>query len=277
MKLKGQDDGVAILKLLFAAVAAIVAVISFLFTRAENPVTGENQYVALSVEQEIALGLKAAPQMAAQFGGLDQDGAVQHHVDALGQDLIDSNAMRQSPYTFEFHVLADEETINAFALPGGQIFITRGLYDALETDGQLAGVLAHEIGHVIQRHSAQQLAKAQLTQGLGNAAMIAAYDPQSPATAGSATIAAVVGQLVTMKYGRDDELESDAFAVRIMAEAEYDPNSMLRLMEILADAGGRAGLPEFFSTHPSPENRIQRLKEAIHEVYPEGPPPESTK
>jgi predicted Zn-dependent protease len=186
---------------------------------------------------------------------------------------VASTAAKDSPYQFEFNVLADEETINAFALPGGPIFITAGLLNHLETEGQLAGVLAHEMGHVAARHSAEHIAKAQLTEGLAGAAVIAAYDPENPQSSQqTAAIAAAIGQVINMKYGRDDELESDSLGVRFMAEAGYDPYAMVRVMEILAEANQGAGPPEFFSTHPNPERRIENIQAAIQREFPEGVP-----
>jgi predicted Zn-dependent protease len=160
--------------------------------------------------------------------------------------------------------------LNAFALPGGQVFITAGLFGALETEGQLAGVLGHEIGHVAARHSAEHIAKQKLTQGLTGAAVLATYDPNDPSTQRTAAVAAVIGNLVNMRFGREDELESDRLGVRFMSEAGYDPRAMLGVLEILAQAGGGGRQPEFFSTHPNPENRIAKLQAAIAERFPNG-------
>ncbi|HYF39539.1 MAG TPA: M48 family metallopeptidase, partial [Gemmatimonadales bacterium] len=159
-----------------------------------------------------------------------------------------------------------------FALPGGQIFITEGLLRRLTTDGQVAGVLGHEIAHVVARHGAEHIAKQQLTQGLTGAAVLATYDPSDPSSRGSAAVAAMIGQLVNMRFGRQDELESDRLGVRFTGEAGYDPRSMTALMQILGEASEGNRPPEFFSTHPNPENRIQRIQEAIQEQYPNGVP-----
>jgi predicted Zn-dependent protease len=225
------------------------------------------------VDQEIALGLQSAPEMAAQFGGLHPNQEAQALVDQVGERLINSTAAKDTAYQFEFNLLADDQTVNAFALPGGPIFITAALMDRLETEGQLAGVLAHEAGHVVARHSAEHIAKAQLTQGLSGAVIIAASDPDNPNSGQhAAAVAAVVGQMINMKYGRDDELESDRLGVRFMAEAGYDPRSLIRVMEILAEASGGQGPPEFASTHPSSERRIEQIQAAIQEEFPNGVP-----
>ncbi|MCA9728423.1 MAG: M48 family metallopeptidase [Candidatus Eisenbacteria bacterium] len=256
-----------------ALIVAGAALFGYLTTRSTNPITGEAQNVAMTVDQEIAMGLQAAPDMADQFGGMDSDRAGQARVDAIGARLLSGyNGLDRSPYVFEFHLLADPQTLNAFALPGGQIFITAGLYRRLETDGQLAGVLAHEIGHVIERHGAQHLAKEQLTQGLTGAAVIATYDPNDPASRNTAQVAALLGTLVNMRYGRNDELESDRWGVRLCHAAGYDPRAMIRVMEILAEAAGPDRPPEFFSTHPNPEHRIERIEQAIGEEFPDGIP-----
>jgi predicted Zn-dependent protease len=143
--------------------------------------------------------------------------------------------------------------------------MTSALYDRLETEGQVAGVLGHEIGHVVERHGAEQLAKQQLTQGLAGAVGVAGGDIDS------ARLAAAVGQLVNMKYGRDAELESDRWGVRVMAQAGYDPRAMLRVMEILEEAGG-GDMPEFLSTHPKPANRLEYIREVLEAEFPDGVP-----
>ena len=269
---RSGGGGVSKGRILIALVIAAFSLLSYCGSKAYNPFTGEEQYVAISKEQEIALGLQAAPEMAQQFGGPDPDRAAQLLVDEVGEHIIQANDLDETQYPFEFTLLDDEETINAFALPGGQIFITAALFDRLQTEGQLAGVLAHEIVHAVARHSAQQMAKAQLTQGLTGAAVIAAYDPNDPSTQQTAQVAALIGQVINMKFGRDDELESDDLGVRYMAEAGYDPRAMLDVMQILAEASQGQRPPEFFSTHPNPENRLENIREAIAEIYPNGVP-----
>lgn len=259
-------------RLAIAGVVVVLSLLGYFSSASVNPVTGEKQYVGMSIDQEIALGLQAAPEMAQQFGGKSGDPQALAKVASVGRRLLERNRT-SSPYTFDFHLLADTKTVNAFALPGGQIFITEALYRLLETEGQLAAVLGHEIGHVLERHSAQQLAKAQLSQGISTATVIAAYDPQRPETRYSAQVAALIGQLVTMRFGREDELESDRWGVKLTSGGGYDPRAEIRVMEILAEAGGRGSAPEFFSTHPNPENRIERIKSAIAELFPQGVPP----
>lgn len=253
-------------RLIMAGIIALVSLISYFGSRQDNPVTGETQYIGITVEQEIALGLQAAPQMAAEFGGLDPDQQAQALLDQIGNQIVQSSPAHRTPYEFEFHLLEDDQTINAFALPGGQIFITRALFDQLQTEGELAGVLGHEIGHVVARHSAEHIAKAQLTEGLTGAAVLATYDPQNPASASSAQVAALIGQLINLKFGREDELESDFLGVCFINDAGYDPSDLIRVMEVLAASRQGEEPPEFFSTHPNPENRVQRIQAAIQNL-----------
>ena len=253
-------------RFILAAVIALVALISYFGNTSVNPVTGEKQRVAMTPEQEVAIGLKAAPQMAAQMGGLSQNPRARELVQRVGAKLVRASFAAKSTYKYSFHVLADRRTVNAFALPGGPIFITEGLLGRLRTEGELAGVLGHEIGHVIARHASERLAKQQLTQGLISAVVVGSGDYTS------AQIAQLAGSMINMKYGRDDELESDALGVRIAFEAGYDPRAMAGVMEILAKASSGSQQPEFASTHPAPENRQARIREEIAKRFPSGVP-----
>ncbi|UUO05052.1 M48 family metalloprotease [Blastopirellula sp. J2-11] len=258
-------------RLAIAAIVALFSIVSYYMANDKNPVTGQSQRVAMTTDQEIALGLQAAPEMIDQHGGELPEKAAQDRVDRVGGELLQAlnrdlaQQGRQNPFPFEFHLLADPQTVNAFALPGGQVFVTAALYREFETDGQLAGVLGHEMGHVLSRHGAQQMAKQNLTQGLAGAAGVAGGDVSS------ARMAQMVGQFVAMKYGRGDELESDQWGVRLMGLAGYDPHAMIGVMEILERAGGE-GPPEFLSTHPKPANRVAYIKQVIQEEYPDGTP-----
>jgi predicted Zn-dependent protease len=269
----GGGGGSLKLRFILALIVAGGALFSYYSTREYNPIINEVQHVDLSVDQEIALGLQAAPEMASQYGGEAADPEGQALVDRVGKRILERSSAKDSPYRFEFHLLADTDTINAFALPGGQVFITEALLKRLETEGQLATVLAHEMGHVVARHGAQHLAKAKLTQGLTGAAVLATYDPNNPRSQNTAMVAALVGQLVNLRYGREDELQSDQLGVRFASEAGYDPRAMIRVMEILEKSmEGKGRPPEFFSTHPNPEHRIQRIQNVIAERYPKGVP-----
>ena len=229
------------------------AVVQRCFNQEENPYTGRVQNISMSADQEIAIGLQSAPEVAEMHGGKYRDQRLQTLVSAVGQRLVNSSIARETPYQYEFHLLADDRTINAFALPGGQIFITYALYSRLN-EAQLAGVLGHEIGHVIGRHSAERIAESSFWKTVSMGASIGA-------DAGS--IVNSIGQNTLLKNGRGDELESDELGVLLMIQAGYDPNEMIRVMEILKEAAGPNRVPEFQSTHPDPENRIAKIKRAI--------------
>jgi len=258
----------AIIRFIIAIGIALVSLVTYCTRTEKNPVTGEKQRVNMSVEQEIALGLQAAPRMAQQHGGLHPDQKLQDYVDRVGNKVLQGATGGKTPYKFDFHVLADAQTVNAFALPGGQIFITAALLRQLKNEDQVAGVLGHEIGHVINRHAAEHMAKQRLTQGLTGAAVIASYDPRRPATMRTAAVAALIGSMINMRFGREDELESDRVGVAYMAESGYNPEALIGVMEVLAASGGNGRRPEFFSTHPNPANRVANIRKAIDEYAP---------
>lgn len=219
----------------------------------KNPYTGRVQNINMTAEQEIAIGLQSTPQIAQQYGGLYGDDRMQAYVDAVGDKLVQNSIARETPYEYEFHLLADNKTINAFALPGGQIFITYALFSKLN-EAQLAGVLGHEIGHVIGRHSAERIAESNFWKTVSMGAQVGAD---------AGNIVGSIGQNTLLKNGRGDELESDDLGVLFMIRSGYEPEEMIRVMEILKDAAGPNRAPEFQSTHPDPDNRIARIKESI--------------
>lgn len=236
-----------------------LAIVAFAFLRKcsqqeENPYTGRTQTITLSPEQEIAIGLQNAPQMAQQHGGLHPNTNYQALVDNVGNKLVNSSIAKNTPYKYEFHLLADAKTINAFALPGGQVFITYALFSKLENEDQLAGVLGHEIGHVLGKHSNERISEANFWKLLTMGASVGAD---------LGSFANGIGQQTLLSNGRDDELESDALGVKFMIQSGYNPEEMIGVMEILKAAAGPNRIPEMQSTHPDPENRIERIREAI--------------
>lgn len=235
-----------------------LAIVAFAFVKRcnnkeENPYTGRVQNIDMTTEQEIAIGLQSAPQMAQQHGGLYPDERMQAFVKDVGRKLVDNSVARETPYRYDFHLLADPETINAFALPGGQVFITYALFSRLN-EAQLAGVLGHEIGHVVGRHSAERIAESSFWQTLSMGASVGGD---------MGDLVGGIGQNTLLKNGRGDELESDDLGVLFMIQSGYDPNEMIRVMEILKEAAGPNRVPEFQSTHPDPENRIEHIQASI--------------
>lgn len=236
-----------------------IAIVAFAYLRKcsqqeVNPYTGKTQAVSLSPEQEIAIGLQQAPVMTQQHGGLYPNENAQALVDKVGAKLVNNTIAKKSGYQFDFHLLRDEKTINAFALPGGQIFITHALFSQLKNEDQLAGVLGHEIGHVLGKHSNERITDANFWKLLTMGASVGADLGQ---------LANNIGQQTLLKNGRGDELESDELGVKLMIDAGYNPENLIGVMEILKAAAGPNRIPEFQSTHPDPENRIEKIKEAI--------------
>jgi predicted Zn-dependent protease len=261
------------LRLLIAGAIVLFSVISFLTKGQVNPVTGEKQRVDMSIDEEIRMGLSSAPEM----GNPSSDRRASMHVEDVGNRLVNRleqdlyKAGKTNPFHFEFHLLGDRRSVNAFALPGGQIFMTEGLYrqlgkdangnfDERTFDGQVAGVLGHEIGHVIERHGSERMAKTNLTRGLIGAAGVAG------GSAGSSNIASYVGNMMQMKYGRGDELESDKWGVKLMLITGYDPAHMLGVMDVLEASAGGGGTPEFMSTHPRPANRKKYIQDILEKI-----------
>jgi beta-barrel assembly-enhancing protease len=255
------------MRLIVAGVLALVAIGSYLAKFEKDELTGEYRALAMKPDEEIRMGIAAAPRMAQQMGGVldPRTDADARRVRDVGQKLVRAYQTQGNPYfdRFAFHLLNDTRTVNAFALPGGQIFITRALYDRLETEDQLAGVLGHEIGHVRHRHASEHMAKGELGQSLVGAVTVGAGDY----TAGQ--LANMVNQMVQMRYSREDESESDGWGLENMVAAGYDPRAMIRVMQILKEASGGSGGSDIFASHPNPDLRIEQIKAYIAKRWPD--------
>ena len=215
-------------------------------------------FTLISVPQEIDIGRQANAQVRKQIKQV-RDARVTAYVTRLGRRLARVAPGAKYPYSFQ---VADAAEINAFSLPGGPVWINRGVLRAAGNESQVAGVLAHEIAHIAQRHAADQLTKTLLTRWslgvlgamLGNAG-----------GAGTAQAAgAMVANGVFLKFSRDDEREADRVGLQIMTKAGWDPRGMIELFEVLRREAKRdpGAVEVFFSTHPSPEDRIAQLRAA---------------
>lgn len=268
------------LRLIGAIIIAVIGIATYALETQVNPVTGERQHISMSVDDEKALGLQAAPEMAAKMGGAIDPASDPRArlVSEVGRRLVERSDASHSPYVgnYHFHLLNDSETVNAFALPGGQVFITLGLLDKLSTEAQLAGVLGHEIGHVVERHSAQQMAKGKLGQLLTVAVGVGASGEQDQGRK-AAMVAAMVNQVTQLRFSRHDESQADTNGLRYMAQAGYDPTGMLDVMRVLQEVSRGDRQPEFLATHPLPETRLEAIQAAIEREYPNGIPSDLTK
>ncbi|WP_242347002.1 M48 family metalloprotease [Anaeromyxobacter terrae] len=222
---------------------------------ARNPVTGKRELALVSKDQEIALGKESAEQVKQQMG-VYPDEKVQAYVREIGMRIAKASERPDLPWQF---TVLDDPTVNAFALPGGPVFITRGILTYLGSEAELASVLGHEIGHITARHSVEQLSKQQLAQlGLGVGMIV------SPELAqlGQAAVAGL--QLLFLKYGRDAERQADQLGFKYMAQQGYDVREMSKVFVTLERSSVQQGagrVPEWQSTHPDPGNRAEVARE----------------
>jgi predicted Zn-dependent protease len=262
----GSSSGISF-RLIIGVVIALFGLITYWSSTSINPTTGEKQHVAMTADQETAMGLQSAPEMAAQMGGeAAPNDPEQIEVSKIGQTIWKNSDASKSPYEYHYHLLNDMQTVNAFALPGGQVFITRALYDKLTDEAELAGVLGHETGHVVERHSAQQIEKSQLGQTLVMATGVAASDRRNGYA--TAAMAAMANQMINLHFSRADESQADQRGLQFMTEAGFDPRAMIDVMKILQSLAGGGNTPEFLQTHPDPGNRIEAIQQWLDQ-HPE--------
>ncbi len=228
-----------------------------------NPATGKSQLTLLSVAEEQAIGDQAAPEFTAEYGGEVPSQPLQAYVDRIGRELVKHTEGDYPSRSWEFTLL-NTGVVNAFALPGGKVFFTRGLAERLTNEAMMAGVLGHEVGHVVGRHSNERISNAMLIQGSLSVAavLVDSSDNDTVRTTGAAAIPALNmgGQLVLLRYGRGDELEADYLGMRYMSKAGYNPIGQQQVMRVLADLSKGARQPEMLSSHPDPERRISEIQ-----------------
>ncbi len=228
---------------LFALTVAVTAAC------ATNPVTGKRQMSLLSEAEELAIGQQQDAEIRREMG-VYNDPALQAYVSEIGQDLARVSHRPNLPWTF---TIVDSPAINAFALPGGYVYLTRGLLAYLDDESELAGVLGHEIGHVTARHAAQAYTRqAQANLGLTILSIFV------PSTRPFTDLGATGLGVLFLKHGRDAELEADRLGVEYGSSAGWDPTGVPRFLSTLArvDALGEDGVPNWLSTHPDPGSRV---------------------
>jgi predicted Zn-dependent protease len=229
---------------------------------AHNPVTGKNQLSLVSRDQEIQMG-QQAKQEVVQSIGLVKDPALEQYVSSVGMKMAKVSERPDLPWSFQ---VVDDAAVNAFALPGGPVFVTRGLLTHITNEAELAAVLGHEIGHITAKHSVSQISKAQLAQmGLGIGSI---FVPEK--LRGLGQLASAGAALLFLKFGRDDESQADRLGFRYALNQHYDVRQMIDLFQMLDAVGGKeAGrLPEWLSTHPNPENRVAATEKLLQKTGP---------
>jgi len=217
-----------------------------------------------SKQQDVQLGQEAAAQVREEYEVVPNPN-LQAYVDRVGNRLAATPAARESGFPFSFTFLNNPQ-VNAFALPGGPMFVFTGLVKEVDTEAQLAGVMAHEMSHVILRHGTNQVSKAQLLQ------LPAIFAGQA---AGGGSLLGQLAQVgiglgynsILLKFSRSDESDADALGARIMAHAGYNPLAMAQLFEKLEESGGPRA-PEFLSDHPSTGHRLRDVQAVIETMPP---------
>jgi len=240
----------------FAAVGAAFA----LSGCATNPATGQRQFSLVSEGQEIQMGQQSDPEIVKSLG-LYEDQRIQAYVARVGKKLSAVSERPNLPWTFR---VVNDHVVNAFAVPGGFVYVTRGILTHLTSEAQLASVMGHETGHVTARHSAQQMTKQQVAQiGLVAGAIIA---PKEFEQFGGLAQAAT--QMLFLKFSRDDEYQADELGLRYIRRVAYDPRPMVKVFSMLDRLTGQAGqrIPEWQATHPDPGNRASRLSQMIASI-----------
>jgi predicted Zn-dependent protease len=236
-------------------------VVASLAACATNPVTGERELSLMSEAQEVQTGRQLDPEVRRQMG-VYNDPELQRYVNDLGQRLARGSHRPNLEWHF---TVVDQPAVNAFALPGGYIYITRGILPFLDNEAELAGVLGHEIGHVTARHSAAAYSKA-TSAGVG-LALLGIFVPSTRPLQGLAETALGV---LFLKHGRDDELQADRLGAEYTVQAGWDPEGIAGMLTTLAridDAtGSRKGVPNWLSTHPAPADRVQQVKASVEQA-----------
>ncbi|MBT8484402.1 MAG: M48 family metallopeptidase [Phycisphaerales bacterium] len=244
-----------------ARVPALLLAALMLTACSTNPSTGRRQLILLPGPTVAAMGVEAMPQMMAEFGGPVESAPLRDYVSDIGFQLARHVEPEYGDIQWEF-VTLDSEVVNAFALPGGKVFITRGLLERFDNEAQVAGVLGHEIGHVTARHVDERLSQALVAQlGLE---LLGAYSESALITEG----AGMATQIGMLGFGRGQETESDLQGLKYMTAAGYDPHGMYEVLQVLLEASqGGARQPEFLATHPHPETRLKAIAAQLEGPY----------
>ena len=237
-----------------------VALLALAAACATNPVTGEREISLMSEGQEISIGQENHPQILREMG-VYEDPALQRYVSDIGLKLAKSSERPNLPWHF---TVVDQPVVNAFAVPGGFIYITRGILAYLDTEAQLVGVLGHEIGHVTARHSAQQY-----TRQMGGTLGLVALGIFAPGVAQSfGQLGAQALGLLFLKYGREDELQSDQLGAKYAAANNWDPRAVPAFLSTLSrlSEGSEKGIPNWLSTHPEPGARVEEIQPYVQQL-----------
>jgi len=234
---------------------------------AKNPVTGQNQFMLVSEEQEIAMDKQAAPHQLSADYGPTQDGELNKYVAGVGKSLSDKSHRPQMPYSYQ---VVNANYVNAYAFPGGTIACTRGIMLDIDNEAELSALLGHEVGHVNARHTASRMSSKVLAgtlAGIGGAFVGAKYGGEWGALAGG--LGGIGVGVLLASYSRDDERQADALGMEYMTKADYNPDGMVGLMEMLNEQHDRepSALEVMFSTHPMSSERLETARKTANTKY----------
>jgi predicted Zn-dependent protease len=242
-------------------VIAPVTLLALVVACATNPVTGQRELTLMSASQEIAIG-KDADQQVRQEMGVYNEPSLQRYISDIGQRMAKISERPQLPWQF---AVVDQPAVNAFAIPGGFIYLTRGILPFLDNEAELAGVIGHEIGHVTARHSVQQY-----TRQIGGTIGLTALGIFVPAARPFGDVAGAGLSVLFLKYGRDDERQSDSLGARYASTIGFDPAGVPAFLSTIGRldeaAGDRKGVPNFLSTHPDPLSRVAEVQPLVREL-----------
>jgi predicted Zn-dependent protease len=242
------------------------------------PATGEKRVLGYTWQEETAIGKQSSKEIAALFG-LYRDPKLERYVTEVGNRVLATSHLRRPGSAEEFRntpvtfTILDSPVINAMALPGGYVYVTRGMLAYLNNEDQLASVLAHEIGHVAARHAARQAWQQKVGQGILLGGALLGQGVLGLPAQNLLNLGGMAAQLLFLRYSRDDELEADRLSVDYSARASYDPRQSIRFFQTLNRIQEKEGqgMPNFLSTHPNPGDRIQRIRELTAGQPPEKP------
>jgi predicted Zn-dependent protease len=253
-------------KRLCQALILVIAVFTLVHqgSCAKNPVTGGRQLALISESQEIAMGQESDPQVVAEFGKVE-DPALQEYFSRVSMELAKISHRPDLPWKF---TIVDSPVVNAFAVPGGFIYLTRGILAHMNNEAEMAGVVGHEIGHVTARHSVTQLSQQQL-MGLG----LVLGSVFSSRFRQLSSLAEMGLSVLLLKYSRDDERQADQLGIQYMSQAGYDPSQMSRFFQLFVNKSANEGeaIPNWLSTHPAPADRIESTTAAAEKVKQQNP------
>jgi predicted Zn-dependent protease len=241
-------------KLSFLVVGCLIC---FATGCATNPITGRSQLMLFPESQDNTIGQKYAPEVEKQLGGRIDDRQLQDYISFVGQQIV-----RVSHYrNFDYHFVAvQDKSVNAMALPGGYVFITRGMLEKLQTEAQLAAILGHEVVHIVARHSS-----AAISGQIGTDILLSTVISDSPSQ-GLQTVTSLARTIIDLRYSRKDEREADLAGLDYLVGAGYNPYGMVETMQILEQQQKFATIG-FLSSHPAPENRQVYLTDKIEMSY----------